>query len=145
MVKSGKNKAAVSPAGVRSCVVLITQDANETEMVGEFISKVNMCVHVTYRRLEDFMLSPPVHPVTMVIIATTSPPELTRRVLAWIRNRWRRCSVTVIGETGSGLYELQARMGGANFLTRPVADGEWAALFSFLTSEDYAMREPRGI
>lgn len=132
MLEYGKYPAVVPPACARPCVVLACRDAQEAEQVGRALLKVNMCVQVTYGRLEDFMLNPPLHQVTVAILATNDPPELTGQALAWIRNRWPRCCIAVVADAGKGASELTARMGGANFLARPVTDDEWAGLFSRL-------------
>ena len=85
---------------------------------------------MTYRRAEDMQSSVPVGKVGLVILATEDEPFVTHRTLRWLKRRWPRSAITVVGDTGCGAEELVARQGGANYLTRPVSPAQWLAVLS---------------
>ena len=66
----------------------------------------------------------------LVVWAGQDSPGVLRRMLKWLRRRWPQCSITVVGDKGCGEHEMAARQGAANYLTRPVARGQWAALLA---------------
>ena len=76
------------------------------------------------------MLNAPSGRVALVILATSDVPAVLARTLRWLRHRWPKCPVTVVGDVGSGEHEIAARQGGATYLTRPVSDQQWAAVLS---------------
>ena len=121
---------ALRPGTAGLCIVVVCTDANEAEQVGRLLSEVNTGCLVTYRRAEDLMFNAPSGRVALVILAAGDHPANLSRTLKWLRHRWPRCPITVIGDRGSGQYEMAARQGGAYYLTRPVAAAQWAAILS---------------
>jgi hypothetical protein len=105
-------------------------DMSEAEQVGRMLLNVNRGVLVTYARMEDLLFNAPVGNVAVVILASKDPPAALSRCLEWVRRRWPRSPITVVGDDGGGEYELVARQGGANYLTRPVTDEQWEALLA---------------
>lgn len=125
----GQNRSVMRPAQSNSlCIVMVCEDMSEADMVSRQLSEVNTGYLVTYRRVEDIVLNAPAGQVALVILATSDSPAVVRRTLKWLRHRWPRCGLTVVGDVGSGEYEMAAREGGAYYLTRPVAPDQWVAL-----------------
>ena len=112
----------------RLCIVVACEDAAEAAQMGSQISKVHTGTLVTYRKAEDILLNAPAGRVVLIILAADD--DLTRlgKTVAWMRRRWNRCPITVVGDKGNAQQELAARSGGASYLTRPVGPHEWAAL-----------------
>jgi DNA-binding NtrC family response regulator len=104
------------------------EDAAEASRVGHQLSQVNTGCLITYRRAEDILLNSPLGKVAMIVLASGDDPEAIGRMLTWMRHRWPRCPVAVIGDSGGGEMEMAARKGGACYLTRPVAAEQWAAM-----------------
>ena len=126
-VQSSKS-AAMRPFGGRMCVAMTCDDMSEADQVGRQLLELNTGCLVTYRRGEDLLRNAPSGQVVLVILATQDEPLQMRRTLSWLRRRWPRCPVTVVGNTGCGGHEMAARESGANFLTRPVAPQQWSSL-----------------
>ena len=119
---------ALRPAGVRVCIVMACTDMSEADKVGETLLELNMGCLVTYRRAEDLMYNAPAGKVALVILATRDNPTMVRRTLRWLRHRWPRSPVMVVGDEGCGDHEMAARTGGANYLARPITPQQWSAL-----------------
>lgn len=131
IVRDRKRKPpAMRPAVERTLVVMVCADMGEAELVSRQLAEVNTGCLVTYRRSEDMRSSVPVGKVALVILATEDEPFVTHRMLRWLRKRWPRCAITVVGDTGCGAEEIVAREGGANYLTRPVSLDQWLAVLS---------------
>ncbi|MFB3891769.1 MAG: hypothetical protein ACE15C_07070 [Phycisphaerae bacterium] len=111
---------------------------SEADQVGRQLSELNTGCLVTYRRIEDLAQNAPAGKVALIVLATDDEPAVTGRTLKWLRHRWPRCPVTVVGDTGCGEHEMAAREGGACYLTRPVRCEEWAALLT------HVLGGPRG-
>ena len=90
---------------------------------------------VTYRRAEDLLHNAPAGRVALVILATDDAPSVISNTLKWLRRRWAHCPVTVVGDLGSGEHEMAARLGGANYLTRPVQPEQWLAVLAHVLGE----------
>jgi DNA-binding NtrC family response regulator len=118
----------------RLCVLMACEDAAEAVQVGEQLLKVNKGSLVTYRRAADVLTNSPAGRVVLIVLAESGDPETLGRNLAWMRHRWPRCPIAVIGDEGGGEMEMAARRGGANYLTRPVRPEEWAALIEHVLS-----------
>lgn len=120
-----------NPETVRSerlCIVMACDSADEAAEVGRLIWQVNTGSLITYRRAEDLMFNSPSGKVALVILATGDSPQVIGRILSWLRHRWPRCPVAVIGNAGGGELEMTARTGGASYLARPVSPDQWAAM-----------------
>ena len=115
------------PTSRAACIVMVCTDAGEADQVSRLVVELNSRYLVTYRGVEELLTKPPVGSVALVILATREAASAIRHALTWLRNRWPRCSVTVIGNVGCGEFERTARAGGANFLTRPVTPEQWRA------------------
>ena len=124
--------------GERFYIVMACEDLGEAAQVGRQLSQVNNGALITYRRAEDVMLNCPFGRVALIILASSDDPETMGRILSWMRHRWPRCPVVVIGETGGGDMELAARKGGASYLTRPVSSQQWAGLVEHVLSTGIA-------
>ena len=129
MVDSRENHTPVlRPAGRCVCVVMACTDMSEAELVGRQLLEVNSACLVTYLRAEDVKTNLPAGKVALFILATADTPTSIGQTLRWLRNRWPSCPVVVVGDEGSGDYELAARVGGACYLTRPVGPEQWNAV-----------------
>jgi FixJ family two-component response regulator len=122
------------PGTVRRFVVLAGDDPAGTEAVGRRLLQLNTGALVVYGRLKDVLANPPAGQVAAVIVDTHEPPAAIRGALEWLRHRWSRCPITVIGDAGGGDQEMAARQGGACFLTRPVTEEQWSSLLSHALS-----------
>ena len=112
----------------RLCIVVACQDAAEAAQLGGQLSQVHTGTLVTYRRAEDILLNAPAGRVALIILSADDDPTRLRKTLSWMRHRWSRCPVTVVGSPGDIELERAARTGGATYLTRPVSPAEWASL-----------------
>ena len=112
----------------RLCIVVACENAAEAAQISHQVSQVHMGTLVTYRRAEDMLLSVPAGRVALIILAADNDPERIGKTLLWMRRRWPRCPITVIGDAGGNAVEMAARTNGAHYLTRPVGPEEWAAL-----------------
>ena len=129
---SGIYKPANRPVERGLCIVMVCTDTSEADQVSRQLEEVNKACLVTYRKAEDLMLNSPSGKVALIILATTDTPMRVKQILSWLRHRWPRCPITVLGDSGCGEHEMAARVGGANYLTRPVAPEVWAAVISHL-------------
>lgn len=116
------------------CIVMVCADMSEADQVGRQLLELNTGCLVTYHRSEELMLNAPAGRVALVILAGRDSPGVLRRMLKWLRRRRPQCSITVVGDKGCGEHEMAARQGAANYLTRPVARGQWAALLAHALS-----------
>ena len=118
-----------------SVVVIICDDAARAEDVGRRVLNLNRCMLVTYQRPESMRCSMPAGPVAAVIVDLRAPAPVIGRTVQWLRHRWPRCPVTVVGDVGGGEFEMVARKGGASYLTRPVTDKHWSGLLSHVLAD----------
>ena len=109
-------------------VVLACDDAGQADAVGRRLLQMNTGALVVYGRLGDLLANPPAGRIAAAIVDTHEPQASVRGALDWLRSRWPRCPVTVIGDAGGGDQEMAARQGGATFLTRPVTEEQWMSL-----------------
>jgi hypothetical protein len=109
---------------------MVCTDAGEADQVSRQLEQVDNACLVTYRRAEDLILNSPCGKVALIILATADAPLRVKHTLSWLRNRWPRCPITVIGDSGCGEAEMAAREGGAFYLARPVAPETWGAALS---------------
>ena len=127
---AGGGTVVFRPPASCVCVVMVCDDMSEADHVSRRLSELNTCCLVTYRRLQDFTSGVPAGKVALVILATNDESAVVGRTLHWLRNRWPRCPVAVVGDTGGGSAEMTARQGGACYLVRPVDPEHWSALLS---------------
>lgn len=130
MAERDGNTSALRPTSRTVCIVMACTDMNEANLVGQQLLELNNGCLVTYRRAEDLMHSPPAGKVALIILATADKPAAISRTLKWLRNRWPRCPITVVGDRGGGELEMAARQGAALYLTRPVSSAQWAGILS---------------
>jgi len=104
------------------------------QVVRQLVKFDNGCL-VTYRRVEDLKLNAPTGRVALVILSNAGSPSGIRRTLRWLRHRWPRCPITIVGNAGCGEDEMAAREGGALFLTRPVGQEQWAAILNHVLGD----------
>ncbi len=109
-------------------------DAAEAAVISRQVSQVHTGVLVTYRRADDILLNAPVGRVVLIVLAASDDPAAIAKTLTWMRRRWPRCPVAVIGDAGGGAVEMAARTGGASYLTRPVSAEEWTSLVQHVLS-----------
>jgi hypothetical protein len=109
---------------------MVCGDQEETGRIEEEFSKVESGCLQVYTKIVDLMNNLPTGRVVSVIVATTDGPSIMGQALSWIRHRWPRCSITVIGDVGCNGLEMAARRNSANFLTRPVTTEEWTAILT---------------
>ncbi|KPK85596.1 MAG: hypothetical protein AMJ81_03305 [Phycisphaerae bacterium SM23_33] len=129
----------------RLCVLMACEDVAEAAQVGEQVLKVNKGSLVTYRKAEDVLLNSPAGRVVLIILAAGDDPETLGRNLAWMRHRWPRCPIAVIGEKGGGATEMAARIGGASYFARPVRPEEWAAMVTHVLSRKLTVATEVGL
>ncbi len=110
------------------CIVMVCANMSEAEEVGRQFAKLDIGHLVTYRRAVDFVHNAPAGRVVLVILASRDNPAMIARTLRWLRRRWSRCVVAVVGDGGCNDFEMAARQGGANYLARPVSSQQWSAL-----------------
>jgi len=110
--------------------VMACSDMQEADQVGRCLAELKTGCLVTYCKAEDLLLNAPGGQVALVILATNDSLPVLRGALQWLRRRWPRCPVTVVGDEGCGEHELAAREAGASFLARPVTPDEWSAVLS---------------
>ncbi|MHC4982906.1 MAG: hypothetical protein ACYTF6_07025 [Planctomycetota bacterium] len=118
------------PAARCLCVVMVCTDMSEAEQVARQLSEFDNGSLVTYRRVEDLKYNLPTERVALAILASGDSPSGLRRALKWLRHKWPRCPITVVGDLGCGQHEIAARKGGAMYLARPVAHENWAAILN---------------
>ena len=111
-------------------IVMVCEDDHEAEQIGRQLSEQNKGCLVTFRKTEDLLTNVPSGKVALIILATNDQPALIARTLKWLRHRWPRCPLTVVGDVGCGENEMAAREGGACYLTRPVVPEQWTAMLS---------------
>ena len=111
-----------------ACPLSVCDEAAEAARLGSQISKVHSGTLVTYRKAEDILLNAPAGRVVLIILAADDDPARLGKTLSWMRRRWHRCPVTVVGTEGNVEQETAARMEGATYLTRPVGPEEWVSL-----------------
>lgn len=120
---------AIRPA--ETCmIVMVCTDMSEADQVSRQLSELNRGCLVTYRNVGDLVANVPSGKVALIILATNDQPAVTAQVLKWLRHRWPRCAITVVGDGGCGEQEMTARKGGACYLARPIAAEQWAAMLS---------------
>ena len=124
----GKASPTMRSGGRCTLVVMACADIREAGQVGRQRVEVNTGCLVTYRRAEELQRNVPAGKVALVILATEDQPHVMRRTLRWLKQRWPRCPITVVGNAGCGDDEMVAREGGAIYLTRPVTDEQWRAV-----------------
>lgn len=133
---------ALRPAKSSVCIIMVCTDASEADQVGQQLSQMNAGYLVTYRRVQDLMHNAPAGTVALIILSTQDEPVVTGRTLQWLRNRWPRCPITVVGAIGGSDQEMAAREGGACYLTRPVDGEQWRAILSHALGRDQHQEEP---
>ena len=124
----GKTPPTMRSGGKCTLVVMACADMREAAQVGRQLTEVNTGCLVTYRRAEELQRNVPTGKVALVILATEDRPQMMRRTLRWLKQRWPGCPITVVGNAGCGEDEMVAREGGAVYLTRPVTDEHWRAV-----------------
>jgi len=127
---------AFRPGLGRSCIVMACTDISEADLVSRQLWELNNGCLVTYRRAEDIMFNAPAGKVALIILAASDTPAGLGRALRWLRRRWPRCPVTVVGDMGAGESEMAARKEAACYLTRPVSPEQWRAILAHVLSED---------
>lgn len=127
--RAGKKVLALRPTDA-CLIVMICTDAGEADQVSRQLSELNKGSLVTYRGAEDLFANAPGGKVSLIILATKDQPAKIARILKWLRHRWPRCGLTVVGDVGCGEQEMAAREGGACYLTRPIPPEQWAAMLS---------------
>jgi len=118
----------------RLCIVVACADTAEAARLGSQISQVYTGTLVTYRKAEDILLNAPAGRVALIILVADDDPARLGKTLSWMRRRWHRCPVTVLGAEGNVELETAARMQGATYLTRPVGPEQWASLVQHVLS-----------
>ena len=113
-------------------IVMICKSDAEIKQVSELLLQVNRATLIAYYRLEDLVLNRPNGEVALFILADGDELETLNKMLEWLRYRWPRSRLAVVGNQGGGEVEITARKGGAYFLTRPVSRWEWEALLHHL-------------
>lgn len=120
----------------RLYIVMVCDDAAEAAQATHEILQVNNSVLVTYRRAEDVLLKGPSGRVALIILANHEAPQATEKVLSWMRHRWPKCPIAVIGEAGAVGLEMAARKGGASYLARPVTPEQWTAVIGHVLAAE---------
>lgn len=118
------------------CIVMVCGDFAEAAEVARRLLQVNTGSLVTYRRAEDLLMNTPAGRVALIILADGSDPRKVDGTLKWIRQRWARCPVVLVGDEGGGEMEMAARVNGASYLTRPVSSQQWAAMIEHAMSSE---------
>lgn len=114
----------------RLCIVMVCTDTLEADEICRQLQDFDTASLVTYRQPRDLMVNAPAGQVALVILATADAPRVMRQTLRWLRNRWPRTPIAVVGESGGGQQEMAAREGGACYLVRPVEREDWSAILA---------------
>ena len=131
MAARDTRQPAFRPAQRCPCIVFTCTDMQEADEVGRQLLELNNGCLVTYSRAEDLMSNAPAGKVALVILlANSGSSEVICRTLKWLRRRWPRVPITVVGDLGGGELELAARKEAACYLTRPVGDQQWRAILA---------------
>ena len=125
----------------RLCIVMACTDMQEADLVGRRLLELNSACLVTYRRAEDLMYNLPTGRVALFILATADTPAVIGRTLKWLRHRWPRSPITVVGDVGGGEQEIAARQGGAYYLTRPVSPQQWDGILAHALGDARSKQE----
>jgi len=134
VLERDRRTSAGRSAAKNMCIVMVCTDINEAEQIGRLMVNFKSGCLVTYRRAEDFFYNAPSSKVVLIILATDESPEALRATLRWLRHRWPRSPVTVVGDSGHE-QEMAAREGGACYLTRPVETQQWSSILSHSLGE----------
>ena len=130
MVEREYIPSAKRPAAQSLCIVMACADMSEADTVGRQLLELNSGCLVTYRKAEDLIYNTPAGKVALVILATEDTAVVIGRTLKWLRHRWPRCPIVVVGDSGGGQHEIVAREGAATYLTRPVSQQQWNAILA---------------
>lgn len=122
--------AALWLSGRGPCIAMSCTEECEADQVGQALLQQNTGVLITYRSAMDLIQNAPRGALAMAILAGRECPAEVRTALSWLRRRHPHCPVAVVADTGCGEEELAARLGGAIFMTRPLADEQWSALLT---------------
>jgi len=109
-------------------IITVCAELSEVEPIGLLLEELNTGSLVTYSRTVELKLYPPVGEIAMFVLAGDDCPELTGTTLQWLGRYWPGTATVVVGPTGAGRHELQARTGGAIYLVRPVPRRQWQSL-----------------
>ena len=130
--------------GSTYCVVMACADKGEADAISKLLLQQNTECIVTYRRAEDILQHQPLGRVALVILSSWETSAKLGRIIRWLKHRWPRCPVTVLGSEGGGEDEMAARQGGALYLTRPVHPEQWTDLLEHVLRPATAMPIPNG-
>lgn len=113
-----------------ACVVLVCRDEGESDRMVGLMTDAGPFVLVTYRKVEDLAMNAPREGASLVILDDDFSPEQAERSLRWLK-RWQpSATVALIGRPECPELEMTARMAGASYFVRPVAEMEWRAMLA---------------
>jgi hypothetical protein len=97
-------------------IVTVCRDLNDAAPIASSLAKLNTGSLLTYSRQAELRLNPPVGEVALFVLFDVEFTEPTDDTLRWLGRYWPGTAMVVVGGTGAGRQELQARMGGAIYL-----------------------------
>lgn len=118
-----------------SCIVAVCENQREAEEINSAFLKVSHGCLQWYTQISDLMKNLPTRRVVSLILATGDSPAAMGQTLRWMRYRWPRCLITVVGDVGCSSHEMAARQNGASYLIRPVTAEEWTAVILQATGQ----------
>jgi len=122
--------SAMRPTDEGACAIALCARAGEVDRLGRLITTVNNGSLISYRRWEDFICNPPRSAIGMFVVGADEAPADLLQALHWLRERYPRHLIVVVGDEGGGEQEMTARRGGASYVTRPVPAETWWQLLS---------------
>lgn len=118
-----------------ACVAMVCGDPAESDLVCRLMRDAASCSLLTYRKVEDLAMNAPIGGASLVILADGSSESVVERSLRWLKRWCPSAAVAVVGVPECPGLELVARMGGASYFVRPVAEAQWRALLEHALAE----------
>ena len=128
MERRAKGVCAHRAPSRSTCVAMVCRDSSESGLVSRLMKEIGSCSLMTYAKVEDLAMNAPRRGASLVILADDSPKPIVERSLRWLKRWCPAASVAVVGVPECPDLELVARMGGASYFVRPVAEQQWRAL-----------------
>jgi len=128
-VRDPHSRSVYEPTGVEGPrIVAVCADLSDADLIAASLQHLNKGSLLAYRRQSELRRNPPLGAVSLFALFDRQWLEPTSETLHWLGRYWPRTSVAVIGSSGAGGQELEARMGGAIYFACPGYDGQWRSL-----------------
>jgi hypothetical protein len=101
---------------------------SEVDGIGRCLTRVDAGRVFAFQQSKDVQANIPAGDVDLVVLTASRSLDAVERMLRWIRHRWPKSLILVLGEDGSDLLERKARQNGALFMPRPISDKLWKSV-----------------